>query len=141
MFAPFFADGQLNGVTNYAQVDTCTSIYWTEFGIGARVQSMGRQAVLRALAEPRRQAILRLVKDRPRSVGEIGQHFEISQQAVSQHLQVLADAGLVDVSRDGKRRLYVVNPDGLEELERFLASLWPSGLRRLKKAVESHRGR
>ena len=102
---------------------------------------MGRQAVLRALAEPRRQAILRLVRNRPRSVGEIGQHFEISQQAVSQHLQVLADAGLLDVSRDGKRRLYVVNPDGLEALERFLASLWPSGLRRLKKAVESHRGR
>ena len=102
---------------------------------------MGRQAVLKALAEPRRQAILRLVRDRPRSVGEIGQHFEISQQAVSQHLQVLADAGLLDVSRDGKRRLYVVNPDGLEALERFLASLWPSGLRRLKKAVESHRGR
>jgi len=102
---------------------------------------MGRQAVLRALAEPRRQAILRLVRNRPRSVGEIGQHFEISQQAVSQHLQVLADAGLLDVSRDGKRRLYVVNPDGLEALERFLASLWPAGLRRLKKAVESHRGR
>ena len=102
---------------------------------------MGRQAVLKALAEPRRQAILRLVRDRPRSVGEIGQHFEISQQAVSQHLQVLADAGLLDVSRDGKRRLYVVNPDGLEALERYLASLWPSGLRRLKKAVESHRGR
>ena len=99
------------------------------------------QAVLRALGEPRRQAILRLVRDRPRSVGEIGQHFEISQQAVSQHLQVLADAGLLDVSRDGKRRLYVVNPDGLEALERFLASLWPAGLRRLKKAVESHRGR
>jgi len=102
---------------------------------------MGRQAVLKALAEPRRQAILRLVRDRPRSVGEIGQHFEISQQAVSQHLQVLAEAGLLDVSRDGKRRLYVVNPDGLEALERFLASLWPAGLRRLKKAVESHRGR
>ena len=124
-----------------AQVDTCTSIDWTDFGVGDRIQTMGRQAVLRALAEPRRQAILRLVRDRPRSVGEIGQHFEISQQAVSQHLQVLADAGLLDVSRDGKRRLYVVNPDGLEALERFLASLWPSGLRRLKKAVESHRGR
>jgi DNA-binding transcriptional ArsR family regulator len=102
---------------------------------------MGMQAVLRALGEPRRQAILRLVRDRPRSVGEIGQHFEISQQAVSQHLQVLAEAGLVDVSRDGKRRLYVVNPNGLEELERFLAGLWPAGLKRLKKAVESHRGR
>jgi DNA-binding transcriptional ArsR family regulator len=102
---------------------------------------MGREAVLRALAEPNRQAILRLVRDKPRSVGEIGEHFDISQQAVSAHLQVLADAGLVDVQRDGKRRLYVVNPEGLEVLERFLAELWPTGLRRLKKAVEGHRGR
>ena len=102
---------------------------------------MGSQAILRALAEPNRQAILKLVRDRPRSVGEIGEHFDISQQAVSQHLQVLADAGLVDVKRDGKRRLYVVNPDGLEVLERFLADLWPAGLRRLKKVVESRRAR
>jgi DNA-binding transcriptional ArsR family regulator len=103
--------------------------------------SVGKEAILRALAEPRRQAILRLVRDRARSVGEIGEHFDISQQAVSQHLQVLADAGLVDVHREGKRRMYVVNPDGLEVLERFLADLWPTGLKRLKKAVESDRGR
>jgi DNA-binding transcriptional ArsR family regulator len=105
------------------------------------MEFVGKEAVLRALAEPNRQAILRLVRDKPHSVGEIQEHFDISQQAVSQHLQVLADAGLVDVKRDGKRRLYVVNPAGLETLERFLASLWPSGLRRLKAAVESNRGR
>jgi DNA-binding transcriptional ArsR family regulator len=81
--------------------------------------------------------MLRLVRDEPRSAGEIGRHFDISQQAVSQHLQVLAEAGLVDVRRDGKRRLYVVNPDGLEVLESFLRDLWPAGLRRLKEAVES----
>jgi DNA-binding transcriptional ArsR family regulator len=102
---------------------------------------MSKENVLRALAEPRRQAILRLVRDKPRSAGEIGEHFDISQQAVSQHLQVLADAGLVDVRREGKRRLYLVNPSGLETLERFLADLWPAGLRRLKSAVESKRGR
>jgi DNA-binding transcriptional ArsR family regulator len=97
--------------------------------------------VLRALAEPRRQAILRLVRDAPRSVGEIGEHFEVSQQAVSQHLQVLAEAGLVDVHKDGKRRLYVINPAGLAVLDRFLAGLWPKGLARLKNAVETRRGR
>ena len=97
----------------------------------------GSEAVLRALAEPRRQAMLRLVRDRPRSVGEIGSHFDITQQAVSQHLQVLAGAGLVEVRRDGKRRLYVVNPEGLEVLDAFLRDLWPEGLGRLKAAVES----
>jgi DNA-binding transcriptional ArsR family regulator len=115
--------------------------YWSIGRGGDRIGYMGTEAVLRALAEPNRQAILKLVRDKPRSVGEIGEHFDISQQAVSQHLQILTDAGLLDVEQQGKRRLYVVNPDGLEVLEKFLADLWPAGLRRLKKAVESHRGR
>lgn len=102
---------------------------------------METDAVLRALAEPRRQAMLRLVRDEPRSVGEIAAHFDISQQAVSQHLQVLRQAGLVAVRREGQRRLYVVRPEGLETLEAFLAELWPAGLERLKKAIESDRGR
>src|SRR5215470_14543839 len=102
---------------------------------------MGGQAILRAIAEPRRQAMLRLVRDEPRSAGEIGRHFDITQQAVSQHLQVLAEAGLVDVRREGKRRLYIVNPAGLDTLDSFLADLWPAGLRRLKEAVEAEPGR
>ncbi len=102
---------------------------------------MSTDAVLRALAEPRRQAMLRLVRDEPRSVGEIAAHFDISQQAVSQHLQVLREAGLVAVRREGQRRLYVVRPEGLETLEAFLAELWPAGLKRLKRAVEAERGR
>lgn len=102
---------------------------------------MGTEAILRALAEPRRQAILRLVRDKPHSVTEIGEHFEISQQAVSQHLQVLAEAGLVAVKPVGRQRLYVVDPKALEQLDRFLAELWPKGLDRLKHAVETRRGR
>jgi DNA-binding transcriptional ArsR family regulator len=98
---------------------------------------MSSEAVLRALAEPRRLEMLRLVRDGPRSAGEIGEHFDITQQAVSQHLQVLADARLVSVRRSGKRRMYSLDPEGLEDLDRFLADLWPEGLRRLKKAVES----
>ena len=84
--------------------------------------------------------MLRLVRDEPRSVGEIAAQFEISQQAVSQHLQVLKDAGLVAVRKEGQRRLYVVRPEGLEKLEAFLAELWPAGLERLKDAVESEHG-
>ncbi len=102
---------------------------------------MSCQATLRALAEPRRQAILRLLRHEPRSVGEIAAHFDVTQQAVSQHLQVLKAAGLVDVRKDGQRRLYAVRPDGLEELHAFLADLWPAGLERLKTVVEAEHAR
>lgn len=100
---------------------------------------MGPDAVLRALAEPRRREMLRLVRDEPRSVGEIAEQFDITQQAVSQHLQVLKEAGLVGVRKDGQRRLYLVRPEGLATLDAFLAELWPARLERLKQAVEGDR--
>lgn len=81
--------------------------------------------------------MLLLVRDQPRSVGEIAEHFQITQQAVSQHLKVLRDAGLVDVRAERQRRLYVVRPEGLQSVEAFLAELWPASLQRLKSAVES----
>lgn len=96
---------------------------------------------LRALAEPRRQAILRLIRHEPRSVGEIAAHFDVTQQAVSQHLQVLKGANLVTVRRQGQRRLYVLHPDGLESLHAFIEELWPAGLQRLKRVVEADDGR
>lgn len=102
---------------------------------------MGAQVILRALAEPNRQAILRLVRDRPRSVNEIGEHFDITQQAISQHLQVLTEAGLLTVTQSGRQRLYAVDPRGLRHLEKFLSELWPQGLERLKTAVEKRNGR
>jgi DNA-binding transcriptional ArsR family regulator len=102
---------------------------------------MSGTAVLRALAEPRRQAMLRLVRDRPRSVSEIAGHFDITQQAVSQHLQVLRAAGLVDVTKQGQRHLYTVRTEGLVALDTFLSELWPAGLERLKRVVESDRVR
>src|SRR5262249_4322046 len=126
---------------DHIQVYTCTSQGLSVRFPCAKIPCVGRESVFRALAEPRRQAILRLVRDQPRSAGEIGEHFDITQQAVSQHLQILVEADLVKMRKDGKRRLYVVNPEGLEALERFLTELWPLGLRRLKKAVESNRGR
>jgi DNA-binding transcriptional ArsR family regulator len=97
---------------------------------------MDAEAAWAALAEPRRRAMLVLVRDQPRSVNEIAEHFDITQQAVSQHLKVLKEAGLVAVRPAGQRRLYLVRPEGLEALDRFLADLWPAGLRRLKQAVE-----
>ena len=92
---------------------------------------------LAALAEPNRQRMLRLVRDEPRSVGEIAAQFNITQQAVSHHLQVLKDAGLVAVRQDGQRRLYEVRPEGLASVEQLLAEFWPRQLRQLKHAVET----
>ena len=104
------------------------------------IRPVSAEAAFSALAEPRRRAMLLLVRDGPRSVNEIAEHFDITQQAVSQHLHVLKDAGLVAVRAEGRRRLYVVRPEGLESLEAFLAELWPAGLQRLKDAVESGDG-
>ncbi|MGH3611011.1 MAG: ArsR/SmtB family transcription factor [Pseudonocardiaceae bacterium] len=98
---------------------------------------MSAEAALAALAEPRRRAILMLVRDEPHSVNEIAAHFEITQQAVSQHLQVLRDAGLVAVRPAGQRRLYAVRTSGLESVREFLAQLWPESLQDLKQAVEA----
>ena len=94
-------------------------------------------AAFLALAEPRRRDILRLVRDRPRSVTEIAAQFDVTQQAISQHLKVLKDAGLVAVHPQGQRRMYVARPEGLTALRDFLAEFWPEHLQRLKQAVES----
>jgi len=95
------------------------------------------EAAFHALAEPHRRGILRLLRDRPRSVTEIAGQFDITQQAVSQHLKVLKDAGLVAVRPQGQRRLYVVRPEGLAGLRDFLAEFWPGQLEDLRRAVES----
>jgi DNA-binding transcriptional ArsR family regulator len=89
-----------------------------------------------ALAAPQRQQILRLVRDEPLSVGAIAQSCGASQQAISHHLQVLRDAGLVEMKQDGRRHLYAVNPDGFESVGSFVADLWPNGLNRLKEVLE-----
>ena len=98
---------------------------------------MNAEAAIKALAEPNRVEILRLTRDQPRSVGEIAAHFDISLQAVSQHLQVLREAGLVSEERDGARRLYSVQADGLQAVREFVEGLWPGRLNRLKRLAET----
>jgi DNA-binding transcriptional ArsR family regulator len=93
-------------------------------------------AALRAIAEPRRQAILRLVRDEERTAGEIAEAFEVSRPAISQHLSVLKEAGLVSERRDGTRRFYRARPEKIRELQRFLEEFWKTGLDRLKAAAE-----
>jgi DNA-binding transcriptional ArsR family regulator len=95
------------------------------------------EVALKALAVPHRVEILRLARDEPRSVGEIAAHFAISLQAVSQHLQVLKEAGLVTEERVGTRRLYAVRPEGLAAVSAFIEQLWPDRLARLKHLAET----
>ena len=92
---------------------------------------------LRAVADPTRRAILRLVRDREIAAGEIAAHFpSISRPAVSQHLRVLADAGLVEVRPDGNRRLYRWRREGLRDAAAFVEEMWSDRLARLKAAAE-----
>ncbi|HLJ61310.1 MAG TPA: metalloregulator ArsR/SmtB family transcription factor [bacterium] len=96
---------------------------------------------LRAIAEPRRRRILELVWDAERSAGEIASQFEVTRPAVSQHLRVLVDAGLLAERRDGARRLYRARPEGLAELRAFLETFWDENLARLKQAAETEQRR
>jgi DNA-binding transcriptional ArsR family regulator len=95
------------------------------------------EAVLRAIAAPRRQEILRLVWSQERTAGEVAAHFEVSRPDISKHLRVLREAGLVAERRDGTRRLYRARPERLAEVQAFVASFWDEGLARIKQAAEN----
>ena len=89
-----------------------------------------------AIAQPTRREILRLLAGGELNAGAIATRFDVTQPAISQHLKVLREAGLVDERRDGARRLYSLRPTGLTDLHGFLADLMPAGLARLKRASE-----
>jgi DNA-binding transcriptional ArsR family regulator len=99
------------------------------------------EAALKAIAAPRRRQILTLVGDGELSAGEIASHFDITRPAVSQHLNVLKEAGLVNERRNGTRRLYSVRPEGLAELKEFLERFWEPRLKTLKREAEKEEGR
>jgi DNA-binding transcriptional ArsR family regulator len=91
---------------------------------------------LKAIAEPRRRAILELVRDDELASGEIARHFEVSGPAISQHLGVLKEAGLVTERRAGTRRLYRARPEGFEDVRAFLEGFWDQRLDRLRDVAE-----
>jgi DNA-binding transcriptional ArsR family regulator len=100
------------------------------------------QAAIDAIAEPRRREILCLVRDQEMASGRIAAHFDVTRQAVSQHLRILHDAGLVSERRDGTRRIYRARPEGLAELRAFLDQFWSERLEALRREVEAeHRRR
>ena len=94
------------------------------------------EAALKAIAAPNRRTILRLVADEELSAGEIASHFALTRPAVSQHLSVLKEAGLVSERRNGTRRLYRTRPEGLAELRAFLEEFWDERLEALKREAE-----
>jgi DNA-binding transcriptional ArsR family regulator len=99
-------------------------------------------ATLQVLGEPNRQAILDLLRDGERPVGELVEQLHLSQPAVSKHLRVLKEAGMVEVRPDAQRRFYRIRPEPLAELDRWLATyrrLWTHHLDQLEEHLDRRR--
>jgi DNA-binding transcriptional ArsR family regulator len=98
---------------------------------------MAYAQALQALGDPTRRAVLEELRRGPRAVGEIARRLPVSRPAVSQHLRVLKEAGLVTERQNGTRRLYRVNPDGLADLREYLDEFWTEALESFKAAAEA----
>jgi DNA-binding transcriptional ArsR family regulator len=94
-----------------------------------------------ALADPTRRAVFERLRAGPVSVGEIARELPVSRPAVSQHLRVLKEAGLVTERKDGTRRLYRLDPDGLEALRAYFEEFWTVALASFKVAAETEQRR
>src|SRR5215475_8765889 len=94
-------------------------------------------AKIRALSNETRFEIVRLVRDREMDAGSVARQFRMTRPAVSQHISVLREAGLLDERRVGSKRLYVVRREAFDELVEFIEGFWGSRLRRLKQAAEA----
>jgi len=93
-----------------------------------------------ALGDPTRRAIFELLSAGPRAVGEIAEQLPVSRPAVSQHLRVLKDAGLVAERRNGTRRIYRLDPDGLAKVRDYFDRFWDAALAEFKAAAERREG-
>ena len=91
-----------------------------------------------ALADPTRREIFERVAARPRAVGEIADELPVSRPAVSQHLKVLSEAGLVTARADGTRRIYALDPQGLAGLRDYLDGFWSRSLAAFARSAEEH---
>jgi DNA-binding transcriptional ArsR family regulator len=89
-----------------------------------------------ALGDPTRQVLFDRLGERPLPVGKLAEGLPISRPAVSQHLKVLLDAGLVSVHQEGTRRLYQVDPNGIEAMREYLDQFWDRALSSLKNVAE-----
>jgi len=101
-----------------------------------------REAVFRAIADPTRRAILKLLRERSRTVGELAQNFEMSRPAVSKHVRVLRSAGLLVARKAGASQICRLNAEPLRAVDEWLRdyeALWDQNLRNLKQHVEGER--
>jgi DNA-binding transcriptional ArsR family regulator len=103
----------------------------------ARAAAERADSALRALADPNRRRILAVVRDQPHAVGDIAERVALSQQAVSFHLRVLRDAGLVSEQRARTRHLFMLRTDGLQVVRDLLDGFWPAHLEALKRSAEA----
>src|SRR5919202_3246980 len=101
---------------------------------------MAYAQALQALGDPTRRTVLEELRGGPRAVGEIAKRLPVSRPAVSQHLRVLKEAGLVRDRRDGNRRLYGIDPKGLVPLQRYLERYWDSALDAFAEAAGTSKG-
>jgi len=102
---------------------------------------MAYAQALQALGDSTRRAVLEQLREGPRAVGEIAARLPVSRPAVSQHLRVLKEAGLVTERRNGTRHLYRLDPDGLDELRGYLEGFWEEALASFKATAEQEEGR
>lgn len=97
---------------------------------------MAYEDVFTSLADPTRRAVFEHLAKAPRSVGALAAEMPVSRPAVSQHLKVLSDAGLVSVRAEGTRRIYAVSPEKLNELRHWLDRMWGDALQAFADAAE-----
>jgi DNA-binding transcriptional ArsR family regulator len=90
-----------------------------------------------ALGDATRRAVFELLRAGPRAVGELAADLPVSRPAVSQHLRILKEAGLVTERRNGTRRLYSIDPDGVQALRDYFDAFWIEALARFKAAAEN----
>lgn len=93
--------------------------------------------ILDALGDRSRRSILAMLRRRPHGVGELAAAMPVSQPAVSQHLRVLREAGLVESRKDGRRRIYSVRAEGFEPLSSYVSAYWGTALDAFKTSFES----
>ncbi len=102
---------------------------------------MAAYHALDALGDGTRRAVVELLAERPRAVGELAERLPVTRPAVSQHLKVLKDAGLVVDRAEGTRRVYRLRPDGIAALRAELDQLWDRALAAFKAAAEEQEER